>query len=121
MKQVISEKRIDQLSEEATVDAYGEDEQLTGFHCLLEEHLHFPFVAKVIGETVDVTGVDIGDRSVMAICERNGQTYQVDILNLVCDWFSIHGGDALIAFSLGQKETWIYERLICRAVGPFET
>jgi hypothetical protein len=35
--------RLDALIEEATVDAYGESEQTTGFYTMLEEYLAMPF------------------------------------------------------------------------------
>lgn len=100
MKPAVSEKHIKQLIEEAIVDAYGEDEQLAGFHCLLEEHLRFPFPASVIGEVI---GIDIGDRGITANCKRGGQTHSIDLLSLRCDWVSIEGGDALIAYRTWAK------------------
>ncbi|MGW3497763.1 hypothetical protein [Streptomyces sp. NPDC001020] len=45
------------LIEEATVDAYGEDEQLTGFFTMIEESLAVPFTTTVLGVEVNVVGV----------------------------------------------------------------
>jgi Calcium binding len=39
----LSEKELDALVEEATVDAYGDDEQLGGFAVMIEENLEMPF------------------------------------------------------------------------------
>ncbi len=36
------------LIEEATVDAYNESEQTTGFFTMLEEHLRVPFSTQVL-------------------------------------------------------------------------
>jgi Calcium binding len=33
----------DELVEEAIVDAYGEDEQVTGFYAMIEDNLALPF------------------------------------------------------------------------------
>lgn len=42
------------LIEEATVDAYGEDEQVTGFFTMIEESLAVPFSTTVLGVDVSV-------------------------------------------------------------------
>ncbi len=47
-----SQKHLDKLLEEATVDCYDEYEVFTGVVITLAENLPFPFDAKVIGETV---------------------------------------------------------------------
>jgi hypothetical protein len=38
----LSEKELDALVEEATVDAYGDDEQLGGFAVMIKENLPLP-------------------------------------------------------------------------------
>ena len=35
--------RLEAMAEEATVDAYGESEQICGWVCMLEEHVAVPF------------------------------------------------------------------------------
>ena len=39
----LSEKELDALVEEATVDAYNEEEQLSGFAVMIEDNLEIPF------------------------------------------------------------------------------
>lgn len=59
------------LIEEATVDAYGQDEQLTGFFTMIEESLAVPFTTTVLGVGVSVVGVDLAeDGRVVARCAR---------------------------------------------------
>jgi hypothetical protein len=59
------------LIEEATIDAYGEDEQLTGFFTMIEESLAVPFTTTVLGVEVSVIGVDLAeDGRVVARCAR---------------------------------------------------
>ena len=41
--------KLDEMIEEATVDAYGESEQTFGFFTLLEEQLKLPFKTEVLG------------------------------------------------------------------------
>ncbi len=38
----LGKAELEALAEEATVDAYDEHEQLSGFHVMLEEHLATP-------------------------------------------------------------------------------
>ena len=40
---------LEAMIEEATVDAYGDDEQLTGLFTMIEEHLAVPFTTTVLG------------------------------------------------------------------------
>ncbi|MEU0387139.1 hypothetical protein [Streptomyces chartreusis] len=59
------------MIEEATVDAYGQDEQLTGFFTMIEESLAVPFTTTVLGVGVSVVGVDLAeDGRVVARCAR---------------------------------------------------
>ncbi len=39
----LSKARLDDLVEEALVDAYGESEQVTGFYTMMENDLRLPF------------------------------------------------------------------------------
>lgn len=66
-----SASRLDALIEEATVDAYGESEQKTGFFTMLENHLAVPFSTGVLGITVTVETIDmIDDEAIVAVCVR---------------------------------------------------
>jgi hypothetical protein len=44
--------RLQALIDDATVDCYNDDEQLTGLYTRLEEHLELPFETTVLGVTV---------------------------------------------------------------------
>jgi len=67
----ISNVRLAARMEEATVDAYGESEQTTGWYNMLEEHLALPFDATVLGVVVNVASLDLrGDHDIVAICTR---------------------------------------------------
>lgn len=80
----ISPARLRELIEEATVDAYGDEEQEVGFLTMLYENLPFSFKALVVGEEVEVLGVNQGveDRGIMAICKRKGKKYRVNVASL---------------------------------------
>jgi hypothetical protein len=41
-------RRLQELAEEATVDAYDEYEQLTGFFTMLDDNLELPFETEIL-------------------------------------------------------------------------
>jgi hypothetical protein len=53
----LSEEELDALVEEATVDAYNNEEQLGGFAVMIEDNLEMPFETTVLGVMVTVKGV----------------------------------------------------------------
>ena|SRR5437879_1647093 len=56
-----AEKDRDRLGapiEEAIVDCYGPEKQVTGLQCTIDENVVFPFRAKVIGGTVEVLKIE---------------------------------------------------------------
>ncbi|WP_405777837.1 hypothetical protein [Streptomyces sp. NBC_01538] len=72
---------LEALIEEATVDAYGEDEQLTGFFTMIEESLAVPFTTTVLGVEVSVVGVDLAeDGRVVARCARGSVRQSIGII-----------------------------------------
>ena len=74
---------LEALIEEATVDAYGEDEQLTGFFTMIQESLAVPFTTTVLGVEVSVVGVDLAeDGRVVARCVRGAVRQDIGILDL---------------------------------------
>jgi hypothetical protein len=79
----ISKARLAAMIEEATVDAYGESEQTTGWYTMLEEHLALPFETTVLGVVVKVASLDLrGDNDIVAICTRGRERQAVRILDL---------------------------------------
>lgn len=77
-------ERLRALIEEATIDCYGEEEQMTGLWTMIEENVICPFKARVVGEVVTVTGFSwpSGKCDFMAICKRKGQRYEIDLSSL---------------------------------------
>ena len=79
----ISKRRLAAMIEEATVDAYGESEQATGWYTMLEEHLALPFDTTLLGVVVNVVRLDLrGDNDIVAICTRGRERQSVRILDL---------------------------------------
>lgn len=74
---------LDQLIEEATVDAYDESEQALGFFSMLDEHLALPFTTRVLGQEVAVAKVDITRcDQIVAVCSPGRETQAIPILDL---------------------------------------
>jgi len=78
-----SASELDALIEEAIVDAYGESEQRTGFHCMLEQHLGLPFEVEILGVTATVERIDLtDDEQIVAVCCRGRSRQSLPILDL---------------------------------------
>jgi hypothetical protein len=75
--------KLDALIEEATVDAYDESEQATGFYTMIEEHLEIPFETEVLGVLVTVEKIDLtDDNQIAVICTRGKSSQRIPILDL---------------------------------------
>jgi hypothetical protein len=66
----MSRSELDALVAEATVDCYGDDEQLTGLFTMIEDYLAMPFTTQVLGVEVTVRRVTLVRREVVAVCYR---------------------------------------------------
>lgn len=80
---VLGEAELEAMIDEATVDAYGEGEQLSGLFTMVEEHLGLPFTTAVLGVEVSVRGIDLTtDGRIVALCSRDGLRQSIGILDL---------------------------------------
>jgi hypothetical protein len=78
-----STKLLDAMIEEATVDAYNDEEQITGLFTMLEEHLALPFDTEMLGITVTATKIDLtAGNEIVAICRRDAHKQAIPILDL---------------------------------------
>jgi hypothetical protein len=74
---------LDAMLDEAFVDAYGEEEQLTGLFTMLEEHLELPFHTEVLGVQVEVCSVDLSNGfDIVAVCRRSGASQRISLQHL---------------------------------------
>ena len=74
---------LDALIEEATIDAYGDEEQRTGLFTMIEENLSLPFDTEVLGVPVTVDRVDLTvNEEIVAICRRGRTRQAIPILEL---------------------------------------
>jgi hypothetical protein len=74
---------LDALIEEATIDCYNDEEQITGLLTMIDEHLALPFETSVLGVPVTVSKVDLAiSHEIIAICHRDGHKQAIPILDL---------------------------------------
>jgi len=71
------------MVEQATVDANGESEEVTGWFTMIDEHLSLPFETKILGVPAVVMRVDL-DRNdqIVAVWPRGRLRQAVPILDL---------------------------------------
>lgn len=73
---------LEAMIEKATVDAYGDDEQLTGLFAMIGEHLAVPFTTTVLGVEVTVRKIDLTADNIVAVCARGRHRQRIDLLDL---------------------------------------
>jgi Calcium binding len=76
------EDELDELVEQAIVDAYGDDEQLVGLYTMISDNLALPFTTTVLGVEADVVKVDVTDSGIVAICAHGADRQAISILDL---------------------------------------
>jgi len=88
MKKTNTEE-LDKMIDEATVDAYDDYEQFMGVLYYIESNLSFPFKAKVLGDTIEVIGVDDHQssmgRGIVAKVRKQGREYNISLADLELD------------------------------------
>ncbi|MEV6811902.1 hypothetical protein [Micromonospora sp. NPDC051296] len=73
---------LEAMIEEATIDAYGDDEQLTGLFTMIDERLAVPFTTTVLGVEVTVRKIDLTADTIVAVCARGHHRQKIDLLDL---------------------------------------
>jgi hypothetical protein len=103
----LSKARLKELIEEAVVDAYGEEEQASGFFTMIEEHLALPFPVKVLGVDADVEKVDMTlDGQIVAICRRGKTRQKIPILDLPLPTPAPAGVEWIAAYRQWRRGAW---------------
>jgi hypothetical protein len=94
-----SAAKLDEMIEEAIVDAYGESEQIVGFYTMLEDNLALPFETDVLGVEVTVERLDLtNDEQIVAVCSRGKTKQRVPLLELPLPSPLPAGADWIAAF-----------------------
>jgi hypothetical protein len=96
----LSKAKLDALIDEAVVDAYDDDEQKVGLLTMMQEHLALPFSVSILGVEATVEKVDMTrDGRVVAVCQRNGMTQRIEILDLPLPKPAPAGAEWIAAYS----------------------
>jgi len=82
-----AESELDRLIAEITIDCYDEDEAIAAFDGWFGDSDYFPIAGTVVGESVRVLYVSLGNgrRELIATCERGGREYEIALLDIVID------------------------------------
>jgi Calcium binding len=79
----LSEARLKEMIEQATVDAYDESEQVTGWLTMIDDNLSVPFETEVLGVPVTVERIDFNDsEEIVAVCARGRRRQSLPIVDL---------------------------------------
>jgi hypothetical protein len=103
----IGKAKLAEMIEEATVDAYGESDQATGWYTAIEGHLATPFETEVLGVPVLVERVDLDESEhIVAICRRGRNRQSIPILDLLLPTPAPEGADWIEAYRLWRRGDW---------------
>jgi hypothetical protein len=82
-KTIATSRQLDKLIEEATVDCYNDEEQVSGFFTMIDENLALPFRAEILGIEVSVIAIEIdNDGGLKAVCEHAGKQQRIGLTDL---------------------------------------
>lgn len=96
----LSNAILEALIEEAVVDAYGDEEQTSGFFTMIEEHLALPFSVSIMGVEAVAEKVDLTrDCRIVAVCKRDGVKQRIEILDLPLPKPTPAGAEWIAAYS----------------------
>ena len=82
-------KRSEEELDEMLADAYGDYEEFMSIVCHLDSNMVFPFKAQVLGDTVEVLGIEANvsstGRGVVANVRKKGKAYTIGLAELTVD------------------------------------
>ena len=101
---VLGKAKLEALIEEATVDAYGEDEQKVGLLTMMQEHLALPFRVSILGAEVAVEKISMTrDGRIVAVCQLDGVRQRIDVLDLPLPKPAPVGAEWVAAYSYWRR------------------
>jgi hypothetical protein len=101
----LSSAKLAEMIEEATVDAYGDDEQATGWFTVIGEQLGVPFETEVLGVRVTVKRLELrNNNSIVAICARGAQRQAINLVDLPMPSRRPTGWEWLVAYRRWLRE-----------------
>lgn len=79
----VSKAELGALVEEAIVDCYGDEEQVTGLYTMIEENLETPFQTQILGVDAAVQNVRLTDDGrIVAMCTSGSARQAIFIADL---------------------------------------
>lgn len=93
-----SKAELNAMVEEATIDCYDEEEQLTGLATMLEENLEVPFATTLLGIMVTVTGVTHTSHGLVADCVHGRHKQAIHLLDLPLPELPLKGAEWIAAY-----------------------
>jgi hypothetical protein len=100
----LSKKQLESMVEEATIDAYGEDEQAGGFFTMIEEHLRVPFFTMLFGVETIVRKLDMTEAGeIVAVCHHGRSKQRISILELPLPSPPPEGAEWIAAYRYWQR------------------
>ena len=95
----MTKARLNELVEEALVDAYGESEQVTGFYTMLENDLRLPFETQILGAPATVESIDITeDDQLVAVCRKGKTKLRISLSELPLPSPPPEGAEWIVAY-----------------------
>lgn len=74
---------LNDLIEQATVDAHDPSEHVTGFYSMIDDHLAIPFATQVLGVPVTVEEIELSDdERIVAVCARGKIRQRISLADL---------------------------------------
>jgi hypothetical protein len=70
-----SDDELERIIADATIDAYDEDEVMSGWETYLEDEMSFPFSVQVLGQKMSATRVALKRNQVKIAVQRTGETW----------------------------------------------
>ena len=119
----LSEAELDELVEQAIVDAYGDDEQMLGLYTMINNNLVLPFTTTILGVEANVESVDVTDSGIVAICARGADRQAIPILDLRLPVPSPAGSEWIAAYRRwagSERPDWASGLMVDRHPGPSE-
>lgn len=95
---------LDQIIEDATIDAYDISEQISGFQVLLEDADICPFAAQLSGKSVTIIRIKVKNDRLFGIYRYGGVKHTIDLLDLKFDP-KMKGYQYLAAYKKWSGET----------------
>jgi hypothetical protein len=78
----LSKAELNELVEEAVMDAHDEDEAITGFFTMIENNLALPFTTTVLGVQAKVADIGVTGSGIVAICTRGKHRQAISFIDL---------------------------------------